>query len=62
MDKCFKCDRELSSDEIALYKKLIGISAESFMCISCLAEYLNCSVEALEKKIEQFRAQGCYLF
>jgi len=62
MDKCFKCDKKLSHDEIALYKKLIGITQEQFMCIECLAKFLNCSVEALKNKIEQFRAQGCYLF
>ena len=59
---CLQCGKLLSSDEIALYKKLISLSAEQFMCIDCLAKYLGTTKEALEKKIEQFRQMGCYLF
>lgn len=60
--RCFKCEKPLSHDEIALYKKLISLSSEQFMCLDCLSKYLNCKKEALEKKIDQFREMGCHLF
>jgi hypothetical protein len=32
------------------------------MCITCLAKFYNCEESLLERKIEQFREQGCMLF
>ena len=40
---------------------LSRISAE-FMCKICLAERFDLSVEFIDKKIEQFKSQGCLLF
>lgn len=62
MEKCFKCGKPLSADEIGLHKKLINRGAEKFMCIECLSNFYNCSTELLYKKIEQFRLAGCTLF
>lgn len=62
MHKCIKCGRELKSDEIGLYKKLVNRGAQKYMCIDCTAEYFDVSVGALEEKIEQYRAMGCSLF
>ena len=59
---CEFCDNELDKDEIALNKKLLGRSIKKFMCIICLADYINCSEEDLLVKIEEFREQGCGLF
>lgn len=59
---CIRCGRELTGNEIGLHKKLINRGAESFMCITCLSEYFNVSEDALRKKVEQFREQGCALF
>jgi len=32
------------------------------MCIRCLAAHFDVTEEAIRKKIEDFRAQGCLLF
>lgn len=59
---CKYCGKELTKDEIALCKKLLGRNIEEFMCIECLADYMDCSVEDLRIKIEEFKEQGCVLF
>lgn len=60
--KCLSCGRELESDEIALYKRLINRGAESFMCLSCLARKLETTEKALTDCIDRFRKMGCTLF
>lgn len=59
---CRNCKKELSKDEIALCKKLLGRNIIEFMCIDCLADYIECSTEDLKIKIEEFKEQGCSLF
>lgn len=60
---CLICGKEnLSRNEIGLNKKLIGREIEKFHCISCLAEYLEISVEDLEERIRLFKDSGCALF
>ena len=59
---CYVCSKELSKNEIGLTKKLINKNAKDFYCISCLAEYLEVTVEELEDKIEDFKDEGCALF
>ena len=57
------CDKELLSDEIAIYKKLVNRGAERYLCIYCLAEYFKCSRKAIEDKIDYYRKSGeCTLF
>ena len=57
------CDKELLSDEIAIYKKLVNRGAERCLCIDCLAEYFKCSRKAIEDKIDYYRKSGeCTLF
>ena len=60
--QCCECKKTLNKDEIALCKKLIGIETTDFYCINCLAEFLECSVEDLEIKIQEFKEEGCTLF
>lgn len=60
--ECCECGRALVKDEIALYKKLLGIDTEDFYCIDCLSEYLECTRVDLEIKIQEFKEQGCALF
>ncbi len=62
MAVCMKCEREISLDEIGLYKKMINRGAKEFMCKDCLAKFLEIKPEILDKKIEEFRAMGCTLF
>lgn len=62
MSCCIKCGCQLIPDDIGLTKKLINRGATEFMCKKCLAEKFSCTTELLDKKIEQFRKQGCSLF
>ena len=57
---CYKSP--LQKDEIAACKKLIDPKMTSFFCLDCLADYLECSVEELREKIEEFKNEGCKLF
>ena len=62
MSFCKKCGRELTPEDEGLTKKLINRGATEFFCKECLAEKFNCTTELLDRKIEQFRKQGCSLF
>lgn len=57
---CYKSP--LNKDEIAITKKLIDPDTKKFFCISCLAEYLECSEDDIYDKIEEFKDEGCTLF
>lgn len=59
---CKYCNKKLEKDYIALNKKILGRKIKEFQCIECLADYLTCTVEDLEIKIEEFKEQGCKLF
>jgi len=59
---CQYCNVLLSKDIIALNKKLLGHNIQRFMCLSCLADYWDCSEEDLIIKIDEFKEQGCTLF
>ncbi|MBR6531138.1 MAG: hypothetical protein IKT61_01395 [Clostridia bacterium] len=62
MSECKNCKKTLTSDEIGLTKKLINRGSTEFYCMDCLADVFKCDKSLLEKKIEQFRKQGCVLF
>lgn len=57
---CFKTP--LSKDEIGINKKLLGNNIDSFLCLRCLADYLECTEEELLDKISEFKDEGCTLF
>ena len=57
---CFKTP--LSKDEIGINKKLLGNNVDSFFCLNCLADYLECTEEELLDKISEFKDEGCTLF
>lgn len=60
---CVICGREdLNKDTIGINKKLLGREIEYFYCLDCLADYLECTVDELLDKIEEFKADGCKLF
>ncbi len=60
---CTKCGAMLSREDIGLHKKLVDRAAEKdFMCKACQAEYFKVDVSLLDKKIEEFKYQGCLLF
>lgn len=59
---CRYCKKQLVKDETALCRKLLGRNIKEFMCIFCLADYLDCTEDDLRVKIEEFKEQGCTLF
>lgn len=61
--KCKVCFRSpLTKDEVGINKKLLGTDVKAFFCMNCLATYLDCTVEELLDKIEEFKNEGCTLF
>lgn len=63
MINCVMCGKmDLEKDTIGINKKLLGLDMQNFYCMDCLAEYLECSVDELLDKIEEFKEEGCTLF
>lgn len=62
MDGCMECGKELTFNEVGAYKKFVNRGSRQFLCRSCLAAKLGVTAEAIDEKIEQFKAQGCTLF
>lgn len=60
---CISCGKApLSKNEIGINKKLIGDKTEVYYCLDCLAEYLGVTVQDINDKIEEFKADGCKMF
>jgi hypothetical protein len=60
---CAYCGKEnLSGDVIGLNKKLVGLTAERMMCLTCMAEDLETTEEELLEFVERFKREGCKLF
>lgn len=53
---------ELSKDDIALCKKMLGKKIKQFFCREHLAEVLDTDIDTLTEKVEQFKEEGCTLF
>lgn len=62
MANCLQCEKELTSDEIAIYRRLILRDAEEYMCKECLAAYLGVPAEVIDARIAYFKKIGCTLF
>lgn len=63
MADCYVCGKEnLNNEEIGITKKLIDKNTKQFYCLSCLAEYLEVTVNELQDMIEEFKHEGCTLF
>ena len=62
MIQCFQCNRKLTSDEIAVYRKMVNRTADRFLCKTCLAAYFDVAEDKIDRKIEQFKRIGCLLF
>lgn len=61
--RCGWCDAEIKSkDVVGINLKLLGGSGTELYCMTCLAEYIGCTIDDLETKIEEFKEQGCTLF
>ena len=59
---CSKCGKSLETDDIGIFKKMIDREAKACFCKSCLAKYLSCDIEVINRKINQFKLDGCLLF
>ena len=61
---CRYCAEELSGDTVGLNKKLFSKNTpkEQLMCLNCMAGVLDCTVDDLNQKIEEFKNEGCKLF
>lgn len=60
---CIACDKEnLDKNTIGINKKLLGEDIKTFYCMDCLADFLGCTVQDIEDKIEEFKEEGCKLF
>lgn len=59
---CKDCGKELIKDEVALTKKLIDLETKEYLCLECMSEMFDCTIEDLEIKIMEFKEQGCTLF
>ena len=59
---CMECGKALTFNEIGAYKKFVNRGSTQFLCQTCLAAKLDVTVEEIDRKIEQFKAQGCTLF
>ena len=55
---CRKCGAHLTTDEKAIYMKLVSRNASSFLCMDCLAEALHCERKAIEERIRYYRESG----
>lgn len=61
--ECVACGKKgLDKNTVGINKKLLGENISGFYCMDCLAEYLECTVDELLDKIEEFKAEGCKLF
>ena len=56
------CKKYLQVDERVISKKLLGMDTNKLFCIECLAEYLGCTVDDLNVKIQDLKDQGCRCF
>ena len=61
-ERCMRCQKELSHNDVGAYKKFVNRGADCYLCIGCLAEHFGISVAQIEEKIAYFKAQGCTLF
>ena len=62
MSACMDCGKNLTYTEIGAYKKFVNRGSRSFLCKQCLAQKLDVTTEDIDRKIEQFKQQGCTLF
>ena len=60
---CRECKAVLTTDDIAIYLKLVTRGASEFLCIDCLGRELKCGREPIEQRIKYYKESGnCALF
>jgi len=61
-ERCFRCGRALTWDEIAVTKKLVNRGSTEYYCVNCLAAYFEVTPEEILERIAYFKKMGCTLF
>lgn len=60
---CTECGAKLTADDRGIYMKLVTRTAQTFLCMSCLAPRLKTDSDNLRKLADYYRASGeCTLF
>ena len=60
---CRNCNAVLTTDDVAIYFKLVTRTAQDFLCIDCLGVELKCGREPIEERIRYYKESGeCALF
>ena len=62
MEQCILCHSPVTSDEIAMTRKLINRGASQFLCLPCLARRFDATVAELLERMQAFKDMGCTLF
>lgn len=62
MSNCKNCNKPLTTNEIGLYKRLVSMIENEYLCKECLAKHFKCEIKVLDDKIEQYKSMGCTLF
>ena len=62
MEKCQICTKALTTNEIGISLRLLGRDGSRILCRECLAQELKIDPALIDRKIQQFRSQGCPLF
>ena len=62
MEECIVCCRPVTSDEMAMTRKLINRGAPQFLCLPCLARRFDAAEEELLERMQAFKDMGCTLF
>ena len=62
MEECIVCRRPVTSDEMAMTRKLINRGATQFLCLPCLARRFDAAEEELLERMQAFMDLGCTLF
>jgi len=60
--KCYLCETKLDKTAIGMNKKLLGREVKRFLCLSCISNHLEISVDDLLSLANEFKEQGCELF
>lgn len=62
MSNCINCNKILTTNDIGLYKRLVSMINDEYLCKECLAKRFNCDIKVLDVKIKQYVDMGCTLF
>ncbi len=62
MSNCQNCTKTISTNEVGISLRLLGRDGRRILCRECLSQELKVDPQLIDRKIEQFKRQGCPLF